>query len=293
MFPNTGTSRPSWAWSSSTFSCVAVRRGNPVTFEDSQALNCCPRLRERGATAASGMCVPVSFMGRSLGVLHATAASGQPAPSAEQVSQLRTLGMQVGSRIGTVRAFERTQLQATTDSLTGLKNRRSIVEAVRELASTGTPYAFVLADLDHFKRLNDSHGHETGDKALRLFSDVFKRSLREVDVVARWGGEEFAALLPKCTAQDAREIIERLRTELAHALVISNTVPFTASFGIAEASMGARFEDVVRIADDALYQSKESGRDQTTIANPARVSVQRRKTEQCASIDIRMLAEQS
>jgi len=277
----------------SPFSCIAVRRGNPVVFEDSEALNSCPRLRERACGAVSAVCVPVSFMGRSLGVLHTTAPARQ-VPSPEQVSQLRTLGMQLGSRIGTVRAFERTQHQASTDSLTGLKNRRSLAEVVRELAAAGTPYAFVLADLDHFKRLNDSHGHDAGDKALRLFSDVFKRALRDADVAARWGGEEFAALLPNCTAQDANEVIERLRADLVQALVVSNNPPFTASFGIADASMGARFEDVVRVADDALYRSKEGGRNRATIGDPAQVATaKRRPSEHRASIDVRMLANQS
>ncbi|MFL6604684.1 MAG: diguanylate cyclase domain-containing protein [Steroidobacteraceae bacterium] len=277
----------------SPFSCIAVRRGNPVVFEDSEALNSCPRLRERACGAVSAVCVPVSFMGRSLGVLHTTAPARQ-APSPEQVAQLRTLGMQLGSRIGTVRAFERTQHQASTDSLTGLKNRRSLAEVVRELAAAGTPYAFVLADLDHFKRLNDSHGHEAGDKALRLFSDVFKKALRDADVAARWGGEEFAALLPSCMAADAHEVIERLRADLVQALVVSSNPPFTASFGIADASMGARFEDVVRVADEALYRSKEGGRDRATMGDPTQLATaKRRSSEHRASIDVRMLANQS
>jgi diguanylate cyclase (GGDEF)-like protein len=277
----------------SPFSCIAVRRSNPVVFEDSEALNACPRLRDRPSGPTAAVCVPVSFMGRSLGVLHCTAPAGQ-VPPAEQVAQLRTLGMQVGSRIGTVRAFERTQLQANTDALTGLKNRRTVMEVVRELGTASMPYAFVLADLDHFKRLNDSHGHDAGDKALRLFSDVFKRACREGDVAARWGGEEFAALLPRCTAQEAYGIIERLRADLAQVLIASNNPSFTASFGIADSSMAILFDDIVRVADDALYRSKEAGRDRTTIGDPADLdSVTRRRTEQRAAIDIRMLANQS
>jgi diguanylate cyclase (GGDEF)-like protein len=277
----------------SPFSCVAVRRGNPVVFEDSDALNSCPRLLGRACGSVSAVCVPVSFMGRSLGVLHAAAPARQ-VPSPEQVSQLRTLGMQVGSRIGTVRAFERTQHQANTDSLTGLKNRRLLAEVVRDLGAAGTPYAFVLADLDHFKRLNDSYGHDAGDKALRLFSDVFKRALRDGDLAARWGGEEFAALLPNCTAQDANEVIERLRADLVQALVVSNNPPFTASFGIADTSMGTRFEDVIRVADEALYRSKEGGRNRATIGDPAQLTTAtRRSSEHHASIDVRMLANQS
>ena len=119
---------------------MAVRRGNPVIFPDSEALNACSRLRGRPCGAVSAVCVPVSFMGRALGVLHASAPAGKP-PTARQVAQMTTLGIQAGARIGTLRAFNSTQRKATTDSLTGLSNRRS-------------------ADL------NDSRGHEAGDQGL-------------------------------------------------------------------------------------------------------------------------------
>jgi diguanylate cyclase (GGDEF)-like protein len=272
----------------SPFNCVAVRRGNPVIFEDSEALNACPRLRARACGAVSAVCVPVSFMGRSLGVLHATGAVHQ-VPTTEQISQLTTLGIQAGARIGTVRAFERTQIQASTDSLTGLTNRRTLEEAARALATGGTHYTFVLADLDYFKRLNDGHGHEAGDKALRLFSEVLKKAVRAGDLVGRWGGEEFAVLFPKCTAAQAVEVVQRMRASLAEALVISGSPPFTASYGVADSSMATPFEAVVRIADCALYESKDGGRDRATIGDAARAAG-RHESEQVAAIDLRMLA---
>src|SRR5262249_38524598 len=101
----------------SPFSCVAVRRGNPVVFETSEALNACPKLRGRPGGVCSAVCIPVTFMGRALGVLHATGPVGEPLQPS-QVAQLTTLATQAGARIGTVRAFQRTQLQASTDSLT-------------------------------------------------------------------------------------------------------------------------------------------------------------------------------
>src|SRR5262249_15826885 len=101
----------------SPFSCVAVRRGNPVVFESSEALNACPKLRGRPNGVCSAVCIPVTFMGRALGVLHATGPAGEPLQPS-QVAQLTTLATQAGARIGTVRAFQRTQLQASTDSLT-------------------------------------------------------------------------------------------------------------------------------------------------------------------------------
>jgi diguanylate cyclase (GGDEF)-like protein len=275
----------------SPFSCMAVRRGNPVVFADSEALNACSRLRARPSGSISAVCVPVSFMGRALGVLHATGQVGN-APDAKQVMQLTTLGIQAGSRIGTVRAFNTTQRQASTDSLTGLPNRRTAEDRVRDLTSSNTPFALVIGDLDHFKRLNDSRGHEAGDQALRLFADSLRQSLREGDLPVRWGGEEFVMVLPRSTAVQALEVVDRLRANLATALLASGTAAFTASFGIADTSMSPGFEQLLRIADEALYQAKENGRDRAVIGpgQNANTTDTRRAVEHPASVDTVMLA---
>jgi PAS domain S-box-containing protein len=133
----------------SPFSCVAVRRGSPVVFDSSEELNACPKLRDRVGGACSAACVPVGFMGRALGVLHVTGPDGQP-PEADTVAQLTALAAQAGTRIGTVRAFEKTQLQASTDSLTGLANRRTLQTQLHGLIKGDRDFAFALADLDHF-----------------------------------------------------------------------------------------------------------------------------------------------
>jgi diguanylate cyclase (GGDEF)-like protein len=232
-------------------------------------------------------------MGRSLGVLHTSGPVGQ-VPTAEQVGRLAALGIQAGARIGTVRAFERTQVQARTDSLTGLSNRRSLEQAAHGVMANKKHFAFVLADLDYFKRLNDSHGHEAGDKALRLFADVLRKTVRDTDLPARWGGEEFAIFFPGANAQQALEVIERLRADLAQALLISQSVPFTASFGVADSSMGPQLEDVVRVADDALYRSKHAGRDRATIGDPKLAQTgQRPASDQRAAIDLKMLVHEN
>ena len=199
----------------SPYGCMAVRRGNPIVFDDSEALNTCARLRDRESGGLSAVCVPLSFMGRSLGVLHATGKAGEP-PAPKVVGQLKTLGILAGSRIGTVRAFERTQVQASTDLLTGLLNRRAIESRVRRLGPANT-YAVVVADIDHFKRLNDTHGHEAGDRALKVLAEVLRRSSRDGDYVARWGGEEFVIVLQEGNAAYALQFAERVRANLAAA----------------------------------------------------------------------------
>ena len=274
------------------FSCMAVRRGNPVIFPDSEALNACSRLRGRPCGAISAVCVPVSFMGRALGVLHTAGPAGKP-PTTRQVAQLTTLGIQAGARIGTVRAFNSTQLKATTDSLTGLSNRRSAEERVRQLNSEGKSFALVLADLDHFKRLNDSRGHEAGDQALRLFAETVRLSLRDGDMGARWGGEEFALILPQTSASQAQEVVDRIRAKLAENLLAGSIPAFTASFGISDTTMSPRFEELLRMADEALYRAKESGRDRAVIAGhhgSTAAPSARRAVEHPAAPDLSLIA---
>ena len=276
----------------SPFSCMAVRRGNPVIFPDSEALNACSRLRGRPCGAISAVCVPVSFMGRALGVLHTAGPAGKP-PTTRQVAQLTTLGIQAGARIGTVRAFNSTQLKATTDSLTGLSNRRSAEERVRQLNSEGKSFALVLADLDHFKHLNDSRGHEAGDQALRLFAETVHLSLRDGDMGARWGGEEFALILPQTSASQAQEVVDRVRAKLAENLLAGSIPAFTASFGISDTTMSPRFEELLRMADEALYRAKESGRDRAVIAGhqgSRAAPSARRAVEHPAAPDLSLIA---
>lgn len=275
----------------SPYGCMAVRRGNPIVFESSDTLNACSKLHGRSTGAVSAVCVPLTFMGRSLGVLHATSSlAAVPAPRI--VSQLTTLGILTGNRIGTVRAFERTQVQANTDMLTGLLNRRSVEARVRRF-TPGSGFAVVLADLDHFKKLNDTHGHDAGDRALKAFAEVMRRSLRETDLAARWGGEEFMAVLEGHTALSAFEVAERIRMNLAASCQIDGAA-FSASFGVADSTMGSSFDQLVRVADDALYQSKESGRNRVTVGDAVRLNgaVPRRDAEHLASIALNDLHDQ-
>jgi len=252
----------------SPYDCVAVRRGTLVSFADSEALNACQHLRGRECGPHSAVCVPVSFMGRAIGVLHATAPMASPlAP--KRALRLATLGSQIGMRIGTVRAFEKTQIQASTDGLTGLPNRRTLEQQMRTLAAGDKAFAVVMCDLDHFKLLNDGHGHAAGDAALRIFSEVLRHSLRESDLVGRWGGEEFALVLIGAHGRAAVEQVDRLRARLAQTLSRGKAPRFTSSFGVADTTMSRHPDELIRLADVALYQAKAEGRDRACIADPS------------------------
>jgi diguanylate cyclase (GGDEF)-like protein len=278
----------------SPYSCIAVRRGYPQIFPDAEALNACPKLLGRMGGSISAACVPVNFMGRALGVLHVTGAKGKP-PNPEQIAQLTALGVHAGTRIGTLRAFERSQLQASTDSLTGLTNRRAAEEVLGNLMAVNSEFAVVVADLDFFKHLNDTQGHEAGDRALKLFAETARSVVRDRDHVVRWGGEEFAMLLPGANAERAAEVVGRLRVALAQAHLLSGTPVFTASFGISDSTMTRERETLIRLADEALYRSKQAGRDCCTVADGqlSGGSATRRERDQGAVVDITQVARGS
>lgn len=253
----------------SPWSCVAVRRASSVTFSDSEALNACPRLRGRPGGACSAACVPVSFMGRAMGVLHISGPQGAP-PSTETLDKMRTLATQAGTRLGTIRMMEKTRLQASTDGLTGLLNRRAAENRVHEMVARGQSYALALADLDHFKRLNDTFGHDAGDRALRRFSQIMGECVRSNDVCARFGGEEFLLIFPNTSVEHAAHVLERIRNTLKDPSTQGKAPAVTASFGLVHVQPGESMDEAVRRADAALYHAKEAGRDRVVLGNGER-----------------------
>lgn len=157
-----------------------------------------------------------------------------------------------------------------TDPLTGLPNRRTFVLHVsRHLADAPQSGAFLLIDVDDFKSVNDSHGHPTGDAALRQIAQTMRGALREGDLLARVGGEEFGAYLPGADADTAAEVAERLRRavrcESRVQGVRGKPVELSISVGGVLSPFEPIFESVYRIADDALYKAKQDGRDRVVL----------------------------
>ena len=240
--------------------CPAARRSQVQRFADSDELGACPKLRNRPQGRCGAVCVPVAIMGRTVGVIHGTTAPGVLVEDLV-VQDLQTLANQAGARLGMHRIMAETQLQASTDNLTGLLNRRTLENQVRVLRNERRPYALALVDLDHFKDLNDTYGHETGDRALRLFADTLRRALRDEDLLCRHGGEEFAVVLPDCPLDDAGAALDAVRVQLVEALRASGLPRYTASVGLVAAEPGEPLDAVTRRADAALFQAKREGRD--------------------------------
>ena len=207
-------------------------------------------------------------MGRTVGVIHTT---GQPHAVFEEeaVAELATLANLAGARIGLLRMMAESQLQAATDSLTGLLNRRALESEIRKLRDTGAAFTVAMGDLDHFKELNDVYGHDTGDRALRLFAETLRSSLRRQDVVCRHGGEEFVVVLPHCDPEQARQALEGVRTRLGAAIATVGAPHFTVSFGVVSATSVDQLPDILARADGALFQAKHEGRDRIVVHDDA------------------------
>jgi diguanylate cyclase (GGDEF)-like protein len=247
--------------------CPAIRRGQTLTFASSEELDACPFLQDRPYGACAATCVPVNVAGRSIGVLHAIAPPEQPI-GREQTVRLEALATQGGARIGMLRVMERTSLQAATDPLTGLLNRRTLENRVYELLQRGESFAIAMGDLDHFKLLNDTHGHDAGDRALRLFARTLRSSVRGEDLVCRFGGEEFVVVLPRRSAAEAGDALRRIQEELLVAINLANLPPFTASYGVTDSHQAGTLEELLRVADLNLFQAKREGRNRIVLDNP-------------------------
>lgn len=162
------------------------------------------------------------------------------------------------------------RLQARTDALTGVLNRRGVDETISSLlrgAERIDPLTVVVADLDHFKAINDRLGHAAGDEVLARFALHLKACMRSQDVVARIGGEEFVLLLPRTDAVDAMKLVERLRLTVPEAFAQDEHLGrISASFGVTQVLDGESFDKALMRADEALYCSKREGRDRATYA---------------------------
>ncbi|EMG38059.1 diguanylate cyclase (GGDEF) domain-containing protein [Desulfocurvibacter africanus PCS] len=173
---------------------------------------------------------------------------------------LRRLRMQIAQ------AQDLCELLANTDVLTGVPNRRQLMARLEEELAramrTGQPLACALMDVDHFKRVNDTHGHQKGDTVLKALARIARETVRGYDVVGRFGGEEFLLVLPGTDSEHAVELAERVRLAVQDRLATETGLPsvVTISLGVATLRPGDNVESLVKRADDALYRAKEKGR---------------------------------
>ncbi len=183
------------------------------------------------------------------------------------------LAAQASIAIENERLHRTVKRQAITDELTQLANRRRFTETlaveVRRAERFGDPLALVLADLDDFKLINDQYGHQAGDEVLRRFSDVLRENVRDFDLPVRYGGEEFAVLLPETGLDGAEQLARRLQNALLRLRlpeIGGDRPPVTASFGVASFPAARSAEELLSAADGALYRAKAAGKNRVALA---------------------------
>jgi diguanylate cyclase (GGDEF)-like protein len=254
---------------------TAVQAAAPLVVEDARSIRRGELFAtaERFGGAGSLAVVPILRDDATLGCI--VIAGAEPGSiTDEEARNVGLLGALAAGALEILWEIEEVNRRADTDPLTGLANRRRFDESLqRELSQSdrfGHPVSLVLVDLDHFKQVNDSHGHEAGDAVLRAVARLLADGVRTVDLCARFGGEELAILLPQTTATGAYELADRLRRRIAGRPIRVNEtqIAVTASFGVAS------YPDVVRsrdalfpAADAALYGAKHGGRNCVRLAD--------------------------
>jgi diguanylate cyclase (GGDEF)-like protein len=222
------------------------------------------------AETQSEICVPLIFFGEKMGVL-ALDAARKNAFDAEDLQPLESVADICAAAIQNANNFDRMKQLAYVDGLTGIHNRRFFeMRIMEELERAGRFHgrmSAIMVDIDHFKKLNDEFGHLLGDEILRSVSSILKQQLRKMDMVCRYGGDEFAILVPETTGENAMRVAEKLRRHIETHPFPGVPRPVTISCGVADyPTHGVTRDEVVAAADNALYTAKQAGRNRVASA---------------------------
>ena len=251
------------------FDCWALRRGSPHAFTGGDGGLACRHVTNLDMDR---LCLPLVTQGDVIGCLTVTG-QGLAHGAEHQRAWIGQLAEQLGLALSNVRLRVSLRQQSIVDPLTQLYNRRYMDEVLkRELARSsrnGSPLSVLVLDLDHFKRINDTFGHEAGDAILRKVALTLRENIRSGDVACRMGGEEMVVLLPECGIENALKRAETLRLAIAANDVLHQGQPIgaTASIGVASyPEHGSSMQALVHAADLALYEAKHSGRNCVRVA---------------------------
>lgn len=222
------------------------------------------------AETQAEICVPLIYFGEKLGVIALDSAQ-KNAFDDEDKQPLESVADICAAAIQNANNFDRMKQLAYVDGLTGIHNRRffemRIMEELERAGRFQGRLSVIMADIDNFKKLNDEFGHLLGDEILRSVSSILKQQLRKMDMVCRYGGDEFAILVPETTGDNALRVAEKLRRQVESNDFPGVPRPVTISIGVAEyPANGMTRDEVVSAADSALYSAKEAGRNRAVSA---------------------------
>jgi diguanylate cyclase (GGDEF)-like protein/PAS domain S-box-containing protein len=256
--------------------CWGLRQGRVYVVEDMKTNPICPHLKKPLSTAY--ICLPLIAKGELFGLLHlGTLRSEQENGRGANFSELKEIAVifaeYLSLSIANIKLSEKLTSQSIRDPLTRLYNRRYMDEIIQHeilrAARQQTGIGIVMVDIDHFKQINDTYGHETGDEYLMELADFFRLKIRGSDFIFRYGGEEFILILPESSVEDTYKYAESLREEIKNMKVHfrGQRLPsITLSFGVAAyPDHGLDTIELIQTADKALYRAKEEGRDRVII----------------------------
>jgi diguanylate cyclase (GGDEF)-like protein len=228
------------------------------------------------SSAREEICLPLVSFGENMGLL-VCATTQKSAFLANDIEALESVADILATATQNARYVDRVRQLAYRDGLTGVFNRRyfesRLIDEITRAARYGGGVSVLMTDLDNFKKINDEFGHMLGDDVLREVSAVFVQQLRKIDVVCRYGGEEFAIVLPATQGASAAAVADKLRRAVANNEFRGISHPLTVSIGVAEfPANGVTRDDIVRAADEALYDAKKAGRNRVGLASTSAVA---------------------
>ncbi|RCK81779.1 MAG: diguanylate cyclase/phosphodiesterase (GGDEF & EAL domains) with PAS/PAC sensor(s) [Candidatus Ozemobacter sibiricus] len=213
--------------------------------------------------------VPIIHQGEFLGLMHLSEKISQGDFTERDQRLIKVFAVQLGAAVKNAKLYE----QAITDGMTHLYLHRYFKQRLADEFKRAVRFkrnlALIMIDIDHFKKLNDTYGHQTGDEVLKRVASIMRKAVRTHDLPVRYGGEEFALVLPETDMAGALAVAERVRKSIEHEVIEHNgkTIRITASFGVSvHPDSATEAEALIKAADEALYRSKENGRNRVTAA---------------------------
>ncbi|SDW63493.1 diguanylate cyclase (GGDEF) domain-containing protein [Ruegeria halocynthiae] len=258
--------------------CWGLRRGRTYEFGASEIDFICEHAEPHDGRPY--FCFPILAHGETVGLLHLRAHDGREEAFHDSKKLAQLCAEQVSMAIANVRMRDQLHDQSVRDPLTGLFNRRHMTETLRKSINrsqqNGSPISLIAVDVDHFKKFNDTHGHDAGDMVLRAVGSALEQGCDRDEIACRIGGEEFMLILPDNTPDDAMTRAEQVRQAVEGISVRygEKSLPrITISVGVAHyPAHGVMPQDLMRSADDALYAAKDKGRNQVQVANFGAIS---------------------
>lgn len=218
---------------------------------------------------------PLLCQERVVGVLNLADKVDNGLFSSEDIALIELFSQQIGASIGNIKLFMKIQRQATTDGLTGLANHKRFYEILEKELWRARRYGglitLIMVDIDNLKTINDKHGHRVGDNVIKAISNKIKGCIRQIDTAARYGGDEFAVILPNTSIKDAVVVAERMVQAVSNATITWNNgkIKLSISVGLGEYGAEASPEDITSRSDEALYTAKLAGKNTLRIFQSA------------------------